>query len=57
LLENCGSVGYDVGFLREAFEERRPVLDSIVGNAEETDVRGRADEALLEVLAKAVIDG
>src|SRR6202035_3071186 len=46
-----------MGLFGEAIEERRPVFDAVVGDAEEADVGGGSDEALLQVLAKAVVDG
>ncbi len=57
LLENCGSGGYYVRLFGEASEKRRPIFDAIVGDAEEADVGGGSDEALLQILAKAVVDG
>jgi hypothetical protein len=41
----------------EAIEERRPILDAVVGHAQQADVRCGSDEAFLQVLAKAVVDG
>ncbi len=57
LLEDCGSGGDDVRLLGETGEERGPVFDAVVGDAEETDVRSGTDEALLQVLTEAVVDG
>ncbi len=41
----------------KALEQRRPILDAVVGYAQQADVRSGSDEALLQVLAKAVVDG
>ncbi len=41
----------------KAVEQRRPILDAVVGYAQKADMRGGPDEALLQVLAKAVVDG
>src|ERR1700686_5044779 len=43
--------------LRKTLHERGPVLDAVVGDALQTDVRRGAQQALLQVLAKAVGDG
>src|SRR5271165_2371123 len=57
LLENCGRGGDDVRLFGKTFEERRPIFDAIVGDAEQADVRGGSDEALLQVLAKSIVNG
>ena len=41
----------------EAIEQWRPILDAVVGYPQQADVRGRSNEALLQILAKAVVDG
>src|ERR1700688_1550443 len=43
--------------LRKTFHERGPVLYAVIGDALQTDVGRRAQQALLKVLAKAVGDG
>ena len=43
--------------LREAVHERGPVLDAVVGNALQADVRRGTQQPLLQVLTKAVGDG
>ena len=40
----------------QAIEQRGPVLDAVTLHAQQTDVRGRAEQTLLQVLAEAVID-
>ena len=42
---------------REPVKQRGPVLDAVVGDALQADVRGRAEQTLLQVLAEAVVDG
>src|ERR1022692_2419328 len=56
LLENCGGGGDHVRLFGEASEQGRPVFDAVVSDAEEADVGGGSDEALLQILAKAVVD-
>ena len=43
--------------LESRCEQRRPIFDAIVGHAEQAYVGGGTDKALLQVLAKAVVDG
>jgi hypothetical protein len=43
--------------LGEAVHERGPVLDAVIGDTLQADVRSGTQQALLEVLAKAVGDG
>jgi len=57
LLEDGGGGGDYVGLFREAIEKRGPVLDAVVGDAEQADVGSGADETLLQVLAETVVDG
>ena len=57
LFEDCRSGGDHMRLLREPIHERGPVLDAVVGNALQADVGGGAQQALLQVLAKAVGDG
>ena len=57
LFEDRGSGGDDVGLVRQAVQERGPVLDAVVGDALQADVRRGTEQALLQVLAKSVGDG
>ena len=41
----------------KALQQRRPVLDAVVGHAQQADMRSGSDQALLQILAKAVVDG
>ena len=41
----------------KTFEQRRPIFDAVVGYAQQADMRGGSDEAILQILAKAVVDG
>jgi hypothetical protein len=45
-----------VRLLRQPVHERRPVLDAVISNAQQADMRGRAEQTLLEVLAKSIVD-
>src|SRR5258706_15412433 len=42
---------------RQPIKQRRPIPDAVVGDPEQADVRRGSDEALLQILAKAVVDG
>jgi hypothetical protein len=57
LLVDGGSSGDDVRLFFQTREQRLPVADSVALNAQQIDVRGRAQQAVLQVLAKAVVDG
>jgi hypothetical protein len=46
-----------VRLFRKTFEERRPIFDAVISYAEQADVRGGSNEALLQVLAKSIVDG
>ena len=56
LLENRGSGGDHMRLFGEPIHQRRPVLDAVVGNALQADVGSGAQQALLQVLAKAIGD-
>ena len=43
--------------LRQAVHQGRPVLDPIIRNALQADMRGRPQQPLLQVLPKPVVDG
>ena len=53
----AGAAATTWGCFGEAVHERGPVLDAVVGDALQADVRRGAKQALLQVLAKAVGDG
>ena len=57
LLEDCGGCSDHVRLLGKSVEQWRPIFDAVVGHAQQADVRRGSDEALLQVLAKAVVDG
>ena len=43
--------------LGEAVEQGTPVLDAVALNAQQIDVRGGAQQAVLQVLTESVVDG
>src|ERR1700680_1210580 len=43
--------------LRKTVQHRRPILDAIVRDAHQADVRSRTQQTLLQVLANPVVDG
>jgi len=57
LLVDRGSGGDDVRFLRQPVHEQMPVADPVTLNAKQIDVRGGAEKAVLEILAKSIVDG
>ena len=57
LLKDRGSGRDHMRLFGKALQQRRPILDAVVGYAQEAYVRSGSDEALLQVLAKAVVDG
>ncbi len=57
LLVDGGSSGDDVRLLLQSREQRLPVANAVALHAQQIDVRGRAQQAVLQVLAKSVVDG
>src|SRR5579863_708663 len=47
----------DVRLFRQPVHERTPVADPVTLNAQQIDVRSRAEQAVLEILAKSIVDG
>ena len=46
-----------MGLFRQPVHERTPVADPVTLNAKQIDVRGGAEQAVLEILAKSIVDG
>ncbi len=56
LFKDRGSGCDHVRLFRKSIEQRRPILNAVVGYAKQADVRGRSDQSLLQILTKAIID-
>ena len=57
LLVNRRSRRHDMRLRRQLFEQRTPIVDAVAFDAQQTDVRCRAEQPRLQVLAESVIDG
>ena len=53
----AGAAGDDVRLLLQSRQQRLPVADAVALDAQQVDVRSRAQQPVLQVLAKAVVDG
>ena len=53
----AGRSGDDVRLLLQARQQRLPVANAVAFHAQQIDVRGRAEQPVLQVLAESVVDG
>ena len=57
LFVDAGRGGGDVGHVAQAFEQRTPVANAVALDAHQLDMRGGAEEPVLQVAPHAVGDG